>query len=543
MTTPDYDVVAIGAGVGGIYQIKKLIDSGFNAILLEANEDLGGTWFKNRYPGCRFDSESYSYGYSFSRELINEWHWKERFSPQPENLKYLNFVADKFDLRKHMRFNTAVESMVWNEDERLWQLGLHDKSKVSTRFVVTCVGVLSAPFVPPIDGIDNFEGEIFHTYDWPHESLDLADKRVGVIGTGATGIQIIGEIADKVNSLSVFQRHPNWSIPLNNSPISEEEMADIRAGYDKILETCEESQGGFVHLPDRRGFDAVTEDERRALWDDLYDRPGFALLLANFPETFMEAGPNQALSNYVAQRIRKRVKDASVAEKLIPTDHGFGMKRLPLETNYFEAYNRENVELIDISETPISSITNNGIQTSGEHYDLDVIVFATGFHAITGGLNNIDIRGTAVSLKDKWQNQTDTYLGVLANGFPNLLMVAGPQSVSGSTNYPPAIQTCVDWVTDLLLHAKSSGVTRLEPTPEAEQSWGETVAKAQQRMPFSKIRSWFTGYAPNINGAEQSPEQQKTEQPRYNAYWGGGPRYRSMLNDVKDGGYNTLDMD
>jgi len=532
------DVVAIGAGVAGIYQIKKLIDNGFNAILLEANEDLGGTWYKNRYPGCRFDSESYSYGYSFSRELVNEWHWKEHFSAQPENLKYLNYVVDKFELRQHMRFNTAVESMLWDESKRVWQLSLNDGAVITTRFVVTCVGVLSAPFFPSIDGIDNFTGQSFHSFDWPKEPLDLSSSRVGIVGTGATGIQIIAEIADKVGDLTVFQRHPNWSTPLNNSPISEQEMAKIRADYDEILATCEKSQGGFVHLPDRRGFDAVTPEERTELWDKLYKTSGFALLLANFPETFLEAEPNKALSNYVADRIRQRVNDPALAEKLIPTDHGFGMKRLPLETNYFEAYNRDNVHLVDISETPISAVTAEGIQTSEQHHNLDVIIYATGFHAITGGLNKIKVQGTSGLLSDKWQTQTTTYLGLLNHGFPNMLMVAGPQSVSGSTNYPRSIETGVDWVTDLLIHARDKGATRLEAREDAEIEWCETVVKAQERMPFSKIRSWFTGYAPNINGAAQTNDQGG----RYNAYWGGAPKYRSYLEEVRKDQYATLDM-
>jgi cation diffusion facilitator CzcD-associated flavoprotein CzcO len=482
-----YDVIAIGAGVGGIYQIKQLQDHGFESILLEGNEDLGGTWFKNRYPGCRFDSESYTYGYSFSRELVDEWHWKERFSAQPENLRYLNYVADKFDLRRHMRFNARVESMVWDESERLWTIRLQDGETFVSRFVVTCLGVLSVPSMPEIAGMDSFEGPSFHTFDWPAEPLDLENSRVGIIGTGATGIQVIAELADKVAELNVFQRHPNWSVPLNNGPITAEEMADIRARYDEILALCEKSQGGFEHMPDRRGYDAVSEEERTALWDELYDRPGFALLLANFPETFLEDGANEALSNYVASRIRQRVHDPEVAEKLIPRDHGFGMKRLPLESNYFEAYNRDNVHLVDLTETPIEAITPKGIQTSDHRYDLDVIVYATGFHAITGAMNEIDIRGVdGQSLNEKWQDDTSTYLGLLSNGFPNMLMIAGPQSVSGSTNYPRAIETGVEWATRLLLQTRTSGITRFEARKEAEEEWVATVAQLQERMPSAR---------------------------------------------------------
>ncbi len=530
------DVIVIGAGVGGIYQIKRLVDEGFDALLLEANADLGGTWYRNRYPGCRFDSESYSYGYSFSRELIDEWHWKERFSPQPENLKYLNYVADKFALRPHMQFNAAVQAMRWDEASRLWTLTLASGDSYRSRFVVTCLGVLSVPYIPEIDGLQDFQGQAFHSFHWPQTPLDLSQKRVGVIGTGATGIQIIAEIADKVGALTVFQRRPNWSIPLNNAPISEREMAEIRERYDEILATCAQSQGGFVHLPDRRGYDAVTPEERQALWDELYDKPGFSLLLANFPETFLEAEPNRALSAYVAARIRARVDDPAVADKLIPRDHGFGMKRLPLETRYFEAYNRSNVELVDIAQAPIERITASGLQTTEAFYPLDVLVLATGFNAITGGFNQIEIQGVdGLALSDKWQDETLTYLGILNRSFPNLLMVAGPQSVSGSTNYPRSIEVGVDWVTDLLLQARSQGATRVEVREAAEQDWVRRVAEAQERMPFSKVESWFTGYAPDRQGGDDRPV-------RYNAYWAGAPRYRAHLAEVAADGYPTIDL-
>ncbi|MEM1231425.1 MAG: NAD(P)/FAD-dependent oxidoreductase [Pseudomonadota bacterium] len=532
-----HDVVVIGAGVGGIYQIKRLTDAGFDALLLEANEDLGGTWFKNRYPGCRFDSESYSYAYAFSRELIDEWHWKERFSPQPENLKYLNYVADKFELRRYMRFSAPVESLRWDEAGRRWHIGIRGGDTLSARFVVTCLGVLSTPYTPELPGLEQFTGQAFHSFDWPAESLDLAGQRVGVIGTGATGIQIIAEIADKVGELTVFQRRPNWSIPLNNAEISPAEMDEIRERYDEILALCEQSQGAFVHLPDRRGYHKVSDAERRALWDELYDKPGFSLLLANFPETFLEAEPNEALSAYVAERIRQRVNDPAVAEKLIPKDHGFGMKRLPLETRYFEAYNRDNVQLVDLSETPIERISVSGVVTAAGEVPLDVLALATGFHAITGPLNGIDIRGVDdLALRDKWRDETLTYLGVCSHGYPNLFMVAGPQSVSGSTNYPRAIEFSVDWVMGLLEHARGDGATRVEAQALAEQDWLQTVTQAQERMPFSKVESWFTGYAPDRATDPSKPV-------RYNAFWAGAPKYRALLSEVAANGYRTLAFD
>ncbi len=536
-TRKEFDVIVVGAGVAGIYQIKRLIDLGVDAIVLEGNEDLGGTWFKNRYPGCRFDSESYTYGYSFSQELLNEWHWKERFSSQPENLKYMNFVADKFGLRRFIKCGTSVERMVWNEADRSWSLTDQSGGVYTARFVITCMGVLSVPVLPKIKGIDAFKGESFHSFHWPDDPLKLAGRRVGVVGTGATGIQIISEIADKAGELFVFQRNPNWSVPLNNSPISQQEMEDIRQRYDEIFANCEKSHGGFEHQTDPRRCKHVTRDERLELWDKLYDTPGFALLLANFPDTYFEEGPNRELSDYIAERIRKRVHDPKIAEKLIPKDHGFGMKRVPLETKYFEAYNRDNVHLIDLKETPIECVTENGIRTSSQDIDLDVIVYATGFDPAVGALEHIDIHGTDHTvLRDKWKGSPSTYLGVLTHGFPNLFMVAGPQSVSGSTNYPRAIETGVDWVTDLFAHVRKGGSTRVEVQAEAEKAWVEEVRTVQEKMPFNKVKSWFTGFNPNI--ARRDPDQ-----VRYIAYWGGGPRYREHLQNAVDEGYQYIEIE
>jgi cation diffusion facilitator CzcD-associated flavoprotein CzcO len=531
------DVVVIGAGVSGIYQIKRLVDLGVDAIVLEADDDLGGTWYRNRYPGCRFDSESYTYGYSFSRELLDEWHWKERFSSQPENLRYLNYVADKFDLRRHMRFGARVESLAWDEDQRLWQLRLRGGETRTARFVVTSVGVLSAPTLPRYEGMDEFEGDAFHTYWWPKEPVPLEGRRVGVIGTGATGIQVIAEICDEVSELTVFQRRPNWSTPLNNSSISEEEMGGIRARYDEIFANCSMTAGGFEHMPDRRGFWNVTREERIALWDALYDEPGFALLAGNFPEIFFDEAANREVSEYVAERIRRRVDDPEVAEKLIPTDHGFGTQRLPLETRYFEAYNRDNVHLVDLSETPIERITKSGIRTTAGHHDLDVIVYATGFDAITGAFDRMAIRGVGGRLlADKWRDGPSTYLGLMSHGFPNLLMVAGPQSVSGSTNFPRAIESGVDWVTGLLEHVFQEGCTRLEAQEEAEREWVAEVAQVYGALLLRRSKGWFTGYNENVEGHEAG-------KVRYQAYFAGAPRYREFLAKAQAEGYPRIDRD
>ena len=531
---PDYEVIVIGAGVAGIYQIKRLADLGIKATVLDAAPDLGGTWYWNRYPGARFDSESYTYGYSFSKELLGEWHWKERFSGQPENLRYLNHVADKFDLRKHMQFNCKVEAAHFDETDSLWRLRTEDGRELTGRFLIMATGLLSIPTLPRLEGMDSFKGRSFHTFYWPHEPVELAGKKVAVIGTGATGIQVIAEIADKVGELTVFQRRPNWSAPLNNGPISEAEMAELRARYDEIFATCARTPGGFEHEPDRRGFWQVSREERVALWDRLYEHPGFAIWLRNFREIFMDDAANAEFSAYIADRIRRRVKDAVIAEKLIPRDHGFGVQRVPMETRYFEVYNRDNVRLVDISETPLVRVTESGLRTTERDYDFDIIVYATGFDAITGAFDHIDIQGVGgEKLRDKWKDGPSTYLGMFIHGFPNLLMPAGPQSGSASTNYPRGIETGVNWCTDFLEHVWERGYMRAEATAEAEQRWTDHVIQMYSVMLMRKAKSWFTGYNSNIPGHEHG-------RTRYFVYNGGAPKYVSRISDVAAKGYEGI---
>jgi cation diffusion facilitator CzcD-associated flavoprotein CzcO len=535
----DYEVIVIGAGVGGIYQMKRLADLGVKATVLELASDLGGTWYWNRYPGARFDSESYTYGYSFSRELLDEWHWKERFSGQPENLRYLNLVADKFSLRKYMQFDSRVLAAHWDEDNRLWRLSVRNEKDGRTRdmtcrFVIMTLGLLSQPTVPRLEGMDSFKGPSFHTYYWPQAPVDLAGKKVAVIGTGATAIQVIGEIADKVGELTVFQRRPNWSCPLNNGLISQEEMADIRRRYDEIFAVCARSPGGFEHEPDRRGFYEVSREERLALWDKLYDSPGFGIWLANFREIFTDEVANAEFSEYIAERIRRRVKDPKTAEKLIPKDHGFGVQRVPLETNYFEAYNRPNVKLVDLRETPLERVTETGLRTTERDYDFDIIVYATGFDAITGAFDHIDIRGTeGQTLREKWRDSCSSYLGMMVHGFPNFLMPAGPQSGSASTNYPRGIETGVNWSSDFLQHLRERGITRFEPKAAAERRWTDHVVSMYSMMLMRKAKGWFTGYNSNVPGHEEG-------KVRYFVYNGGSPKYVNIINKVAQSGYEDV---
>jgi cation diffusion facilitator CzcD-associated flavoprotein CzcO len=535
-TKTHYEVIVIGAGVAGIYQIKLLADLGVDATVLDAAGGLGGTWYWNRYPGARFDSESYTYGFSFSKELLNEWHWKERFSGQPENLRYLNYVTDKFDLRKYMQFNCKVESAHFDEANDLWRLKLSDGRELTSRFIVMAIGLLSIPTPPRFEGMEKFKGRSFHTFHWPQEPVEIAGKKVAVIGTGATGIQVIGDIADKVGELTVFQRRPNWSAPLNNGPISDKEMADIRSRYDEIFKTCARTPGGFEHEPDRRGFWEVSREERVALWDRLYDMPGFAIWLRNFREIFTDEKANAEFSEYIADRIRQRVKDPAVAEKLIPRDHCFGVQRVPMETRYFEAYNRDNVHLVDITETPIVEVTETGIRTTDREYEFDIIVYATGFDAITGAFDQIDIQGVGgAKLRDKWGDGPSTFLGMLVHGFPNMLMPSGPQSGSASTNYPRGIETGVTWCTKLLEYMWDHGYVRADATLDAQERWTAHVTKMYSTMLMRKAKSWFTGYNSNVPGHEYG----KT---RYFVYNGGSPKYVSKINEIAEKNYDGIEF-
>ncbi len=530
----DYEVVVIGAGVAGIYQIKRLADLGVNAVVLEANDDLGGTWYNNRYPGARFDSESFTYGYAFSRAILDEWDWSEQFSPQPETLRYLNFVADKFNLREHMQFGCRVVAMTFNDDFDTWTLRLADGRELTTRFVVTALGVLSTPTVPEFDGMDSFAGLSFHPFDWPHDQPDLTGKRVACIGTGATAIQLIPEVAKVASRLTVFQRRPNWAAPLNNAPISAEEMAAIRARYDEIFARCARTPGGFEHEPDRRGFYEVSPEERRELWDRLYDGPGFGIWLQNFVEIFTDEKANAEFSAYIAERIRERVNDPAIAEKLIPQDHGFGIQRVPLETGYFETFNRANVELVDSAATPIVRIAPSGLETSNRTFEFDVIIYATGFDSFTGAFDRMDIRGAGGRrLRDKWADGPITFLGLMASGMPNLVMLAGPQHAS--TNFPRGAELAVDWITPFLEYLWAHGYTRFDAREDAEQAWFEHVKDMYEGLLLRKAKSWITGYNSNIDGHEYG-------KIRYNIYTGGGPKYARRLRECADRDYDGVHL-
>jgi len=530
----DYEVIVVGAGVSGIYQIKRLLESGINATVLDGNSDVGGTWYNNRYPGARFDSESYTYGYSFSKELLDEWHWSERFSPQPETLRYLNYVVDKFDLREHMQFNCKVEAMVFDEQTDTWRLSLNDGRTLSCRFVITALGPLSTPTLPNFAGMDDFKGIAFHPHHWPHDLTDLSGKRVGIIGTGATAIQIIPVVAEQADHLTVFQRRANWAAPLNNGPISDQEMNAIRARYDEIFAACARSPAAFEHVPDSRSFYDVPADERRKFYDYLYDQPGFGIWLANFPEIFMDEKANAEISDYIADRIRQRVNDPAIAEQLIPKDHGFGIQRLPLETGYFETYNRDNVELVDSKATPIEKITPNGLRTSDREFEFDVIVYATGFDSFTGAYDRIDIRGIGgKKLREVWAKGPITYLGMLISDFPNMAMLGGPQVAAA--NFPRGSETAVDWVMPLLERVRADGSTRFNVRKDAQQAWFNTVKQSYEGLLMNKAQSWITGYNSNLKGHEYG-------HTRYNIFGTGGVEYAKHLEQAAKSGYRDIDI-
>jgi cation diffusion facilitator CzcD-associated flavoprotein CzcO len=526
----DYDAIVIGAGISGLYQLYRLRELGMRVRVLEAGTGVGGTWYWNRYPGARFDSESYSYGYSFSQELLDEWHWTEHFSPQPETLRYLNFVADKFDLRRDIQFSSRVSAAHYSDETRSWDVTLENGSRFGARFLITAIGPLSAPTMPRIDGVESFKGQSCHTARWPHEPVNFEGKRVAVIGTGATGVQTIQEVAKTAGHLTVFQRTPNWCAPLHNARIDEAEMREIRAGYPEMYKRCQETFACFLHTPDPRGTFEVTAEEREAFWEKLYGEKGFGIWQGNFRDILVDRKANALISDFVARKIRQRVKDQAVAEKLIPKNHGFGTRRVPLETRYYEVYNQPNVSLVDINATPIERITPTGIRTSDAEYPFDIIIYATGFDAITGSFDRIDIRGTGgLRLKDKWQGGPKTYLGVQVEGFPNMLMLMGPHTALG--NIPRSIEYNVEWVTGLIRHMHAHGLTRVEARPEGVKSWTDHVVALGEGLLSNEVDSWMTGINRNVDG------KQVRTVARYS---GSAPAYRARCDAVSADGYREL---
>ncbi len=528
--TLEYDVIVIGAGISGLYQLYRARELGLRVRVLEAGTGVGGTWYWNRYPGARFDSESYSYAYSFSKELLAEWDWSEHFSAQPETLRYLNYVADKFDLRRDIEFRARVAAAHYRDETRSWDVTLQDGRKLTARFLITAVGPLSAPTMPRVQGVDTFKGQSFHTAQWPHEPVRFEGKRVAVIGTGATGVQTIAEVAKTAGHLTVFQRTPNWCKPLHNAKIDAQTQAKIKAGYPEMFKRCRETFACFLHTPDPRSIFDVTPQEREATLEKLYATPGFAMWQGNFRDMLTDRKANALVSDFMARKIRERVHDPKVAEKLIPKDHGFGTRRVPMETRYFEVYNQPNVELVDIKETPIERITPSGLKTADRDFEFDIIIYATGFDAITGSLDRIDIRGAGGRpLKDKWRNGPETFMGVQVEGFPNMLMLVGPHTALG--NIPRSIEYNVEWVTGLLRHMHDHRLVSVDPKPEAVVAWTNNVKKLGEGLLSNEVDSWMTGINSNVDG----------KQTRIIArYSGSAPAYRAWCDEVATNGYREM---
>ena len=534
--TAQYDAIVIGAGVAGLYQVYKLREAGFSVLGIETGSDVGGTWYWNRYPGCRFDSESYTYAYNFSDELLQEWNWSEHFSGQPETLAYLMHVADKFDLRKDFQFNTRMKSAIFDEDTDHWDIETDDGDKYRTRYMIMATGILSATNMPNIPGIDSFKGPSFHTSKFPHDPNGLGGdksvyegKRVGIIGTGATAVQLIPHLGEGAKELFVFQRTANWCSPLCNDKITDEEQPALKARYPEIFETCDRTSGAFIHEFDPRSIFDVSDEEREALFEKLYNERGFAIWLANFQDVMTDLKANALLSEFVAKKIRGRLDDPAIADLLVPTTHGFGQRRVPMETNYFETYNRDNVTLVDVRKNPIETITPAGIKTTAEEYDLDVIIYATGFDAGSGAIRRIDIRGqNGQTIQDKWSKELLTSMGLQVAGFPNMFMHDGPQAAF--CNIPRCVQVTVDWVTDLVEHMKKGQLNHVVTTKESEREWVDHATAEADKTLLSKTNSWIMG--DNIEGKPRG----------LLLYAGPAPQYRKILKDVADSGYEGMDI-
>ena len=527
-----FDAIIIGAGITGLYQLIRLRELGLSVRVYEAGSGVGGTWYWNRYPGARFDSESYSYGYSFSEELLQEWDWKEHFSGQPENERYLNFVADKFKLRPDIQFNTRISSATYDEKENCWGIRTEDGRHARAKFLITAIGVLSAPQMPNIEGLESYKGEWYHTGLWPDKPVNFAGKRVAVIGTGASAVQLITEIAKEVGHLTVFQRTANYCAPLHNAPIDRETQLDIKERYPEIFKRCRETFASMLHDFDPRSALEVSPQERLARYEELWAQPGFGKWLGNFHDIISSKEANDTISEFVRNKIRERVKDPAVAEKLCPKDHPFGTKRVPLESGYYEVYNRDNVLLVDLKETPIERIQPNGIKTSDAEYEFDMIIFATGFDAVTGAFNRMDIRGVGgQALKDKWADGPRTYLGIQGVGFPNLFTLVGPHNGATFCNIPRCSEQNVEWVTGCIRYMRDHNYQRIEPTPVAEDQWTEHVGETIANTLLPAVDSWFMG--------ANTPGKKKT----FLMYAGGSPAYRKKCDEVAANGYEGFKVE
>lgn len=527
---PSVDVVIVGAGFSGMYMLHRVRGLNLSAVVFEAGSDVGGAWYWNRYPGARVDVESLAYSYSFSPELEQEYEWRERYPDQQEILRYARHVADRFDLRRDIRFGTRVTAAAYDEQGRTWRVRTDQGDAVTARFLVMAAGCVSVPKLPEIPGADRYAGGSYHTANWPHEGVDFTGLRVGVIGTGSSGVGAIPVIATQAADLTVFQRTPAYSFPARNRPLRPEEIAGMKAGYRAFRTAQRESGFGIpVEAPTRSAL-AVSPEERDAAYERAWEKGGLVTLMNAFTDLYTSQAANDTAKRFVHGKIRQIVRDPRTAADLCP-DYPVGTKRPCLDTGYYETYNRENVHLVNLRRTPIVEITEKGVRTSEREYVLDAIVYATGFDAITGALTSIDIRGRGgVSLKENWSAGPRTYLGIGSAGFPNLFMITGPGSPSVLSNMLVSIEQHVDWVADAIAHLGRHGLRTIEPTPQAQDAWVDHVNLVAGYTLFPRTESWYTGA--NVPG-----------KPRvFIPYAGGVGQYRKRCEEIAARGYTGFTL-
>ncbi len=526
-----YDVVVVGAGFAGMYMLHRLRGQGFSVRVYEQGGDVGGTWYWNRYPGARCDVESMQYSYSFSEELQQEWDWSERYAPQPEILKYANHVADRFNLRPDIELNTRVDRAVFDETVNAWTVTTADGRTVTARFVVLATGCLSNARMPDIKGLPEFRGKVYHTGHWPHEPVDFTGLRVGVIGTGSSALQSVPVIAGQAKHLTVFQRTPNFSIPARNAPLTAEEREAFRAKYPEVRRFArEESRNGiYTEMPDRGALDDG-DNVRRARYETRWQRGGLTFMSV-YNDLALSKAANDTAADFVREKIAEIVRDPETAKRLQPTSYPIGTKRICIDTDYFEAFNRPNVTLVDIKSAPIEAILPNAVRAGGRDYEVDALVLATGFDAMTGSVAKIDIRGrNGQTLNQKWAEGPKTYLGLMSAGFPNLFIITGPGSPSVLSNMMVSIEQHVDWIADCLAWMRERGCEAMEAQKGAEDNWVAHVNEVAHATLYPQANSWYMGA--NIPG-----------KPRiFMPYIGGVAAYRQICNEVAAKGYEGFAM-